>query len=116
MRFCVLVTIGHKKRFIPKIDPLYRRHIQKYRFIIGVDSCDESIQSKFNKSTTQGVKTMQNIIVKITFWTQSLLIAFLLGKFSYGIAPDSDGFGVFIPNLGGYHVSLINDEDSGFYQ
>jgi len=59
---------------------------------------------------------MQNIIVKITFWTQSLLIAFLLGKFSYGIAPDSDGFGVFIPNLGGYHVSLINDEDSGFYQ
>lgn len=41
--------------------------------------------------------------------------AFFLGKFSYGIAPDSDGFGIFVPNIGGYHVSLINSEDSGVY-
>ena len=78
-----------------------------------LDSCDESIQSKFNKSTTKGVKTMQNIIVKITFWTQALLLAFLLGRFSYN---DSHGYGIFIPNLGGYHVSLIDDKDSGLYQ
>lgn len=43
-------------------------------------------------------------------------LAFYLGKFTYGIALDSDGFGIFVPNLGGYHVSLINPEDTGFYQ
>ena len=56
---------------------------------------------------------MQNIIVKSVFWAQALLIAFLLGRFSYN---DSDGYGIFIPNLGGYHVSLIDDKDSGLYQ
>lgn len=59
---------------------------------------------------------MANFILKTTFWLQSLLIAFLLGKFTYGLAPDSDGMGIFVPNLGGYHYSLINDEDTGFYQ
>jgi len=77
-----------------------------------LDSCDESIQSKFNKSTTQGIKTMQNIIVKITFWAQTLLIAFLIGRFSYN---DSDGFGIFVPNLGGYHYSFNDNADSGIY-
>ena len=56
---------------------------------------------------------MQNIIVKITFWTQALLLAFLIGRFSYN---DSDGFGIFVPNLGGYHISLVSDEDTGVYQ
>jgi hypothetical protein len=54
-------------------------------------------------------------ILKLTFKLQFLAIAFLLGKWSYGIAPDSDGFGIFVPNVGGYHVSLINNEDSGWY-
>lgn len=58
---------------------------------------------------------MQRFLVKSTFHIQALLIAFLLGKFTYGIAPDSDGFGIFVPNVGGYHYSLINDEDSGWY-
>jgi len=56
---------------------------------------------------------MQNIIVKITFWTQALLIAFLIGRFSYN---DSDGYGIFVPNIGGYHVSFENTADSGVYQ
>ena len=68
------------------------------------------------ETTKQGVETMANFILKTTFFVQSLLIAFLLGKFTYGIAPDSDGFGIFIPNIGGYHYSLINDEDTGVYQ
>jgi len=59
---------------------------------------------------------MQRFLVKVTFHFQALLIAFLLGKFTYGIAPDSDGYGIFVPNLGGYHVSLINQEDTGFFQ
>ena len=54
-------------------------------------------------------------ILKLTLKLQLLAIAFLLGKWSYGIAPDSDGFGIFVPNVGGYHVSLINNEDSGWY-
>jgi len=54
-------------------------------------------------------------LVKFCFKLQLLAIVFLLGKWSYGIAPDSDGFGIFVPNVGGYHVSLINAEDSGFY-
>lgn len=45
-----------------------------------------------------------------------VFISFYLGKFSYGFSLDSDGFGIFVPNLGGYHVSLINSEDSGVYQ
>lgn len=45
-----------------------------------------------------------------------LIAAFYLGKFSYGFAPDSDGLGFWVPHLGGYHLSLINHEDSGFYQ
>lgn len=68
------------------------------------------------ETTKQGVNKMANFILKTTFFVQSLLIAFLLGKFTYGISPDSDGMGIFVPNLGGYHYSLINDEDSGFYQ
>ncbi len=54
-------------------------------------------------------------LFKLTLKLQLLAIVFLLGKFSYGIAPDSDGFGFFVPNLGGYHVSLINAEDTGVY-
>lgn len=45
-----------------------------------------------------------------------ILVSFYLGKFSYGISLDSDGMGIFIPNLGGVHYSLINSEDSGVYQ
>jgi len=58
---------------------------------------------------------MGNLILKLTLKIQLLAIVFLLGKWSYGIAPDSDGFGIFVPNVGGYHVSLINGEDTGFY-
>lgn len=54
-------------------------------------------------------------LVKLCFKLQLLAIVFLLGKWSYGIAPDSDGFGIFVPNVGGYHISLINSEDSGWY-
>lgn len=43
------------------------------------------------------------------------IACFFLGKFTYGIAPDSDGFGIFVPHIGGYHISLVNDEDSGLY-
>jgi len=54
-------------------------------------------------------------MLKILFKIQVLVIVFLLGKFSYGLSLDSDGFGIFIPNIGGYHYSLINSEDSGLY-
>jgi len=54
-------------------------------------------------------------MLKILFKIQVLVIVFLLGKFSYGLSLDSDGFGIFIPNIGGYHYSLINNEDSGLY-
>lgn len=73
------------------------------------------LNNSYIKNTNNGVETMANFILKTTFFVQSLLIAFLLGKFTYGISPDSDGMGIFVPNLGGYHYSLINDEDSGFY-
>ncbi len=53
-------------------------------------------------------------MLKILFKIQVLLVVFLLGKFSYGLSLDSDGFGIFIPNIGGYHLSL-SDSDSGFY-
>ena len=54
-------------------------------------------------------------MLKILFKIQVLVIVFLLGKFSYGLSLDSDGVGIFIPNVGGYHYSLINSEDSGLY-
>ena len=38
---------------------------------------------------------------------------FFLGKYTYA---DSDGMGIFIPNLGGYHISLVDDNDTGVYQ
>lgn len=55
-------------------------------------------------------------MLKILFKIQVLLVVFLLGKFSYF---GMDGrqlthAGVFIPNIGGYHLSL-SDDDSGFY-
>ena len=55
-------------------------------------------------------------MLKLIFKAQLLLVVFLLGKWSYGLSFDSDGFGIFIPNVGGYHYSLINSEDSGVYQ
>jgi len=55
-------------------------------------------------------------MLRLIFKFQILLVVFLLGKFSYGLSSDSDGFGIFIPNIGGYHYSLINSEDSGVYQ
>lgn len=55
---------------------------------------------------------MYRFLVKFTFWTQALLIAFLVGRFSYN---DSDGFGIFVPSIGGYHVSLTDSADSGLY-
>ena len=55
---------------------------------------------------------MYRFFVKSVFLAQALLIAFLIGRFSYN---DSDGFGIFVPNLGGYHVSFENTADSGIY-
>ena len=55
-------------------------------------------------------------MLKLVFKLQLLVVVFLLGKWSYGLSFDSDGFGIFIPNVGGYHYSLINSEDSGVYQ
>ena len=49
----------------------------------------------------------------MTKYIMLFLFAFFLGKFSYG---DSSGLGVFIPNVGGYHYSLTDSEDSGAYK
>ena len=38
---------------------------------------------------------------------------FYLGKFSY---VDSDGMGIFLPKVGGYHLSLVDNEESGVYR
>ena len=52
----------------------------------------------------------------MTKYVTLFFFAFFLGKFTYGISLDSDGMGIFIPNLGGIHYSLINSEDSGVYK
>jgi len=56
------------------------------------------------------------IMLKILFKIQVLLLVFLLGKFSYFSMDGKQvtSAGIFIPNLGGYHLSL-SDSDSGFY-
>lgn len=55
-------------------------------------------------------------MLKILFKIQVLLVVFLLGKFSYfGMdGKQVTSAGIFIPNLGGYHLSL-SDSDSGLY-
>ena len=45
--------------------------------------------------------TKMNTLTKIVFIAQILLFAFLLGRWSYN---DCDGYGIFIPSVGGYHV------------
>ena len=37
-------------------------------------------------------------------WT--LIVGFLLGKFTYF---DSDGYGIFVPMVGGYHISMESE-------
>jgi len=45
--------------------------------------------------------TKMNTLTKIIFLAQLLLFAFLLGRWTYN---DCDGYGVFIPSVGGWHV------------
>jgi hypothetical protein len=42
---------------------------------------------------------------KITLTAYLAIFCFCLGKFTYA---DGDGFGFFIPHVGGYHVSTLN--------
>jgi hypothetical protein len=102
--------LPYKNALTPKIGPLYRRHIQKYSLYYVLDSCAYFWQS-FLVLILEGF-AMYRFFVKSVFWAQALLLAFLLGRFSYN---DSDGYGIFIPNLGGYHVSLTDNADSGIY-
>lgn len=51
-------------------------------------------------------------MLRFSFKLSILAIVFALGKFSYF---GESGFGIFIPNIGGYHVAL-DDSESGVYQ
>ena len=46
------------------------------------------------------------LFAKITLTAYFGIIMFCLGKFTY---MDGDGYGFFIPHLGGYHVSTLGD-------
>jgi len=50
--------------------------------------------------------TKMNTLTKIVFIAQLLLFAFLLGRWTYN---DCNGYGIFIPSVGGYHVETNND-------
>lgn len=50
---------------------------------------------------------MKTLITRITLLTYFGLTCFALGKYSYF---DGDGYGFFIPKIGGYHVSTLDFE------
>jgi len=49
---------------------------------------------------------MKTLLTRLTLLTYFGLTCFALGKFTYA---DSDGYGVFVPHIGGYHVSTLGD-------
>lgn len=51
---------------------------------------------------------MENSLTRLTLLTYFGLTCFTLGKFTYF---DSDGYGLFIPQIGGFHVSKLMESN-----
>jgi hypothetical protein len=51
---------------------------------------------------------MKKLIARLTLLTYFGLTCFAIGKFTYF---DRDGYGLFIPQIGGFHVSNLTESN-----
>ena len=49
---------------------------------------------------------MESLLTRLILLSYVGLICFALGKFTY---VDGDGYGFFVPHIGGYHVSTLEE-------